>query len=304
MVIFALFMGWAINTPYRKIFFETTDRGQESFSLNPKRLPTGTHKEFTPAMIPYTFYALSVGFSLGPSLRDLHVDRSLATLMPHVPTLLIPSVLFGVLFFWGLIAIWRQPNAGIFLTLWIGIPIMGALSISALTSMAYNVRYVAMVLPVYILILAAGIGRFRRPVVQIILLAVVMLVNGFSLVHYYFDPQYAREDTRAAVQYLESVGQPGDIVLVVGAIEPMRYYYRGNLPIVELGSPHKIDRVVAERWWERNKAYNRLWLVEIRSWQADPTGKVKAALNNTYNLAEHKQLPGVVIYAYQLSNTK
>ncbi|MCZ6623214.1 MAG: glycosyltransferase family 39 protein [Deltaproteobacteria bacterium] len=301
MLVFALFVWWAGGI-FQKPFVETTVSGQQTFSFDPKRLSSGTPKELTAAMVPYTFFAFSTGFSLGPSLRDLHVSRSFATLVPHMPTLLISSILYGGLFFLGLIAIWRQPDVGMFLTLWVGVPIIGALGVSALTNMAYNVRYVAMALPAYTLILAAGIAGFRRPVVQITLLAAVLFVHGLSLANYYLDARYAREDVRAAARYLASVAHPKDVILVVGNTTALRYYYKGNVPIVSWsGSTNSDQSAVTKRLRELSKEHNRLWLVAVRPWETDPKGNVKTALINMYDLVEHKELPGVDIYSYQLS---
>jgi mannosyltransferase len=282
----------------RRMMVTTTVNGQQTTFVEPKRLASGTPKEFTPAVIPYTFFTLSAGFSQGPSIYELHLSRSVAALLPHTPTFVSLGLLFGGLFLVGLLVIWRYPDMGKFLTLWVGLPVLGVLGISALTNFAYNVRYVAMVLPAYMLVLAAGITWFRRPVVQVILLGAILVSNGLALANYYFNPYYAREDARATAQYLESVIQPRDIILVVGSSTALRYYAQGKLPLVSLGKLRKTDQP-AERLWELTKDYDRLWLVEIRPWAKYPAGKVKAALDKMHGLTEHKQLPGVNIYAYQ-----
>jgi mannosyltransferase len=300
MLVCLLFVWWGSGA-YRHAFVRTTDNSPQTFSVDLDQLSTGTPKEFTPMMVPYTFLVFSVGFSQGPSLPELHVSRSLTTLLPHAPSLLILCVLFGGLFLLGLMATWRQPDVGALLTLWVAVPVVGTLGVSICTSMAYNVRYVAMALPAYLLLLAVGISRVRRPVVQMILLAAVLFVNGLSLTNYYFNPRDAREDARAAARYLESVVQPRNAVLVVGTLEPLQYYDRGKLPMVRLGNPYRTDRPIAERLQELLRGYDRLWLVEIRPWQMDPTGKVKAALDGLYALVEHRQFPGVDIRSYRLS---
>jgi hypothetical protein len=162
-----------------------------------------------------------------------------------------------------------------------------------------------MTFPVYFLILAAGIARFRRFWMQMILVTAILGSNVLSLAHYYFDPQYAREDARAAAQYLEAAVQPQDVILAVGTTSPLKYYFRKDIPIVNLGSLRKSDRqIVAQRLREFSKEYNRLWLVEMRVWQQDPMGEVKVVLDSRYTLVEEKQLPGVDIYVYHLSQKK
>jgi hypothetical protein len=176
--------------------------------------------------------------------------------------------------------------------------------VSALTDMAYNVRYVAMALPPYLFILAAGIGSFRRTLIQIILLVSVLIVHGFSLANYYFNPRYAREEARSASQHLESVAYPEDIILVVGNPRAIRYYYKGDLAILSWDKTDIGDQSsMRNRLQEMSKSYGRLWLVEIRPWEQDPKRTIRATLDETHDLLEHTHFPGVDIYTYRLSSS-
>jgi hypothetical protein len=158
-----------------------------------------------------------------------------------------------------------------------------------------------MVFPAFVIILAAGIARFHRPVVRIALMVAVLVVQGVALANYYFNPVYAREDTRAAAQYLASEVGPRDVVLVVGNGNGLKYYSRGKLPFAGLGDLLKTNNSVTEYVQQISKGHDRLWVVEVRPWQKDPRGKVKAALDSAYDLIEQKQFPGVSVHCYNLS---
>ncbi len=311
ILFLALFIWWANGCQYRELggYWEklfrhrTTSSEKRSFSGPVKGLVTGGDREFEVGVLPYTFFALSTGFSIGPSVRELQVSRSVNLLKRYLSVLLVIGVFFCSLFVSGLVALWRRSDTGLYLILWLAIPIAGALMVSAVTAMAYNVRYVAMVLPAYILTLAAGITRFRRPFIHISLLVAVLLVHGFSLANYYFDPFYAREDARSAAQYLESAASPRDIILVVGSKRGLRYYYKGQAQIVGWRGEATSDEIGAtELLSELSQGHDRLWLVLTRPWEQDPTNRVKAALDETYDLVEHREFPGVQIYSYDLSN--
>ena len=304
MLVAILFVCWALATGnhFQPLLTEATDNGQQTLSIDPKRLSSGTSKAFTPMMLPYTFFALSAGYSQGPSVHELHISRSLPTLLQHAPTLVSLGLLFGGVFLVGLVAAWRTPDIGKFLILWVGIPIAGVFAISAATSLAYNVRYVSMVLPAYVLILAMGIAQCRRPLVQGILLVAILCSHGISLANYYFDPHYARADARQAVRYLESVVQPQDVLVMVGAPDVLRYYARGNLPIVALGN-HLRGRA-SERLQQAANHAERVWIVGIRYWGENLSESVETVLDDAYALVEHTQFPGVDIYAYQLSHAE
>ena len=262
--------------------------------------------EFLPAsdvagIIPYTFYAFSVGFSFGPSLRELHVSRSISTLVSHAPTLVTAGLLFATVFALGLRKLRHNDDAGIFLVLWLGVPILATYLVATMTTFhEYNTRYVAMSLPAYILILARGIGRFRRPIIQLALLGSVLIVNGISLANYYFDSEYAREDARSAAQYLESAAQPGDIILLSGNPQALQYYYKKGMPVVQASEQSiKNTLAVSAKLPEAGNNHVRMWLVEIRPWETDPKGNVKAALDKQARLDKHQSFPGVQIYSYQ-----
>ena len=143
--------------------------------------------------IPYTFFAFSVGFSIGPSLQELHEARSINALLNYGHIIVLVAVLFASLFVIGLNRLSRHSDAGWFLFLWLGVPIIGAFAVASMTTYhVYNTRYVALALPAYLIILAAGLTSIRRAPVQIALFVGLLFVNGISLYNYYFDHQYAR----------------------------------------------------------------------------------------------------------------
>ena len=300
ILVFALFFVWFVSgTHYVQALVKGSDSDQHLISLNPEGIPTGNFNRVTPAVIPWTFFALSVGLSLGPSSRELHAER-LAALVPHAPLLFGLAILYVGLILAGLVAIWRRRDAGMFLALWVGVPVMGTFAIAALANLFYDIRYVAMVLPAYVLIVAAGISNFRRTLFQMAVLGAVLAVHGLALANYYTNPKYAREDTRSAARYLESNGRPGDLLLFVGTKSSMPYYYKGELSMISWNEPSAITQTLSKRLQQLSRGHDRLLLVEIRPWQSDPTGKVKAKLDESYDLVEHKHFPGVDIYSYQV----
>lgn len=299
-VVFALFTGWFLNgTHFWQAFLEAKASSQQTFINNPKLLPfSGDFNNVRPAVIPYTFFALSAGFSLGPPPRELYADRTFAPLVPYAPMLFILAMLYGGLFVSGLLGLRRKRDSAMLLMLWVSIPILGIFAIAKLLNIFYDVRYVAMVFPAYVLVVAAGIHGLRRFGLQLIALGAVLAVHGVALANYYFDPRYAREDTRSAARFLESAAGSHDVALVVGTLSSLPHYYKGDLPLVNFrtldGSPtEQLRKVTANR--------KRLWLVQIRPWQVDRKGRVKAALDSAYSLIQQQHFPGVDVYGYKIS---
>ena len=304
VIVFTVFASWFINgTHFFQAFTEARASSKQTFINNAKLLPfSGEFNNVRPAVIPYTFFALSAGFSLGPSPRELYADRTFAPLVPYARVLFILCTLYGGLVLSGLLALRSQRDAGVFLLLWIGVPILGVFGIAKLLNIFYDVRYVAMLLPAYLLVLAAGIARFRRLGVQLLLLGAVLAVHGVALANYYTNPRYAREDTRGAGHFLDSAAGPRDVILVVGTVSSLPHYYKGNLPLTNFSSLDRADQPLTERLRKVSASRDRLWLVQIRPWQVDRAGRVKAALDQVYGLVEQQHFPGVNVYAYEISN--
>ena len=258
-------------------------------------LETGTPREISLAVIPYTFLTFSSGFSMGPSVEELHIDRGLPALFKHLPTLAPLALFFGALFSFGILQVWSQNSLGLFL-LWLSIPILGVFAISAMTDVAYNVRYVCAAMPAYIFILAAGITNLRHRAIQLAVLLAVLSVNGLSLGQYYFNPYYAKADSRAAARYLESVGESKDVILLVGNSTALLHYYKGDLPVVGWGQAENSSRETIRKNVESlTGRYDRVWFVAIRPWEADPKGNVKSVLDQSLQRIDDLALPGVKI---------
>jgi len=302
LLVFIVFGWWFVNgTHFVPAFMQARASGQSVIG-NPEVVPfTGDFNNVRPAVLPYTFFAFSVGFSLGPSLREIYANRAMAALAPHASMLVLLAVLYASLLMSALFSLPSQKDSGILLVLWISVPIIGVFGIAAWLNVYYDVRYVAMAFPAYICSLAAGIVGSGKRRVQVALFGAVLAVHGTALANYYFDPRYAREDTRAAAQYLESKAGPRDVILVVGTASSLPYYYKGNLPLVDFRDLQPRRNPIKERLRNLSANHNRLWLVQIRPWQTDRPGIIKSALDDTYAVGAEQHFSGVEIYSYRIS---
>ena len=303
LVVFALFGWWFVNgTHFWRVWMTNQTTQQENAGDNMKLLPfSGDWNNVRPAVLPYTFFAFSAGFSLGPPPRELYADRTFAPLVPYAPYLIVLSILYGGLVLSGLLALDGERESRMFLILWMAVPVLGVFALAKIFDVFYDVRYVAMALPAYLLLLAAGITRFRRAWVQLALMSAVLAVHGTALANYYFEPKYAREDTRSAARFLESAADSQDVALVVGTLSSLPHYYRGTLPIVDFSSLNGASKSLSGRLNKVAANHHRLWLVQIRPWQVDRVGRVKAALDNSYEIIERQHFPGVDVYGYEVS---
>jgi uncharacterized membrane protein len=105
--------------------------------------------------------------------------------------------------------------------------------LASLWTPLYHVRYVFLFAPAFAIVLARGIVVLRRhaPTIAALALTVLILAGLRSAQAYFFDPQYAPDDQRAAARFLSEQVRPGDALLINAgyAYPPFVYYYSGEI---------------------------------------------------------------------------
>ena len=181
---------------------------------------------------------------------------------------------------------------------WFGVPLICVITMAFATSLGYNVRYAAAAFPAYIIILALGIASVRSVWPRYALVAAILLVNGRSLLNFYFSSDYAREDARAAVNYMESLGKSSDVVAVAGNWVAVRYYTDPAVPLHILVGPH-VTSVPQARVQEIAKDHDRLWVIGIRFWADDLLSQLEAALDGSHTLRAQRLFRGTDVYLFE-----
>ena len=95
----------------------------------------GARLGFTWAAVPYIFFVYSAGFSLGPSVAELHEDCSIGFLLQFVPILLAVGVVFGILLVTGIFGVQKRfgSRSLVLCLLGLGVPLGGVALLSFLT---------------------------------------------------------------------------------------------------------------------------------------------------------------------------
>jgi mannosyltransferase len=194
----------------------------------------------------------------------------------------------------------------------------------------FHVRYMFTYSPTFYLLLALGFVRLReisRPALAAGLL-ILVVASGYSIYNFHFATDYAADDHRGAVSYLQERIAPGDAVLINAgyAYPPLLYYYegeiawRGRLPDYEPNYQHEDGVVILETgviggderlgWGDPASdfystteeetaqalegvfaAHPRVWVYRIYDTVTDPDGFIRAWLE------EHGRVVGDVQFA-------
>jgi mannosyltransferase len=213
-------------------------------------------------------------------------------------TALPVALAFGILFFVG----WyrkRDANADwvtVSLILWTLVPVM-AMYIVSLSRPAYNPKFLLLATPPFFILAARGLSKIypgvflqqRHGVTKrrqfrflFFLIAVLAVVGSFPALRNYFDdPQYARDDYRAIVQFIDSNSRDGDGILVdaPGQIDAVKYYHRGNQPLFLLPRMRPPDpaQTIADVDDMLAKT-RRLFAIYYATEQSDPQGIIETRL--------------------------
>lgn len=278
-------------------FLPTTRMVQEA-------LPGVLRRPFQPLAVPYFFYAFSVGFSLGPSLADLHTHPAAVLIRNHLPALGLTAVVFSLAFFIGLA--WMRPRrAALFLASWILLPLGLSLLASLKVGTIVHVRFAIVVLPAYVMIIGAGVAALRSPWLRGALLAGLLVLSLWSDRQYFFNPAYWREDARGAAAMIAQREQKDDVVAGVSSYfmhYAFSYYYRGGcrlvtFPFDTMAREQNVRDLVAQHVGDAP----RIWYVQSRQWETDPAGLLKSYLEAHYRVEYSAELPGVEVILFAMA---
>ncbi len=183
--------------------------------------------------------------------------------------LVIPfAVAVAPLLYWGVRSLWRKRPAGRLL-LAVGAVPMVALALLFGVLPLFTARYLAFLIPLTCLVVAAaGEGGRRWPVR--VALGVILSLQVLSLVRYHADPAFGREDWRGAAQYVTSHQLPRSVIVFDKHYVqiPFDRYYRGGARRVGLPDGTKERARLLTRLAEQYEG--RVVLVVSHAWNSDP----------------------------------
>jgi len=255
---------------------------------------------FTPAALPYAFFAMSYGYSLGPSMRELHVESPARAFARNAPLVVPAGLAMAAACLLGLRRLWRT-RRGLELALAVAVvPLAGAVALALANVKPFNPRYASVALPVLVVVAGCGITSLRRRWASL-LCVVIVLFCMVSLGNYFFRGDYRREDVRSAAAFIEEAERPGDIVLAPVVGELFQLYFEGDAEVFLIYPGQAAsDALVAERIEDRIPGHDRLWFVESRLWATDPERRIPSYLTERFSVIEERRFDGVRLSLHDL----
>ncbi len=248
--------------------------------------------------VPYTFYTFCLGFSMGPSPRDLHGAGTLPLFYSHLWWMIPASMFFAFLTVRGLVSLRKRRNAFALILCWLLIPLVLTLYITMREIKVFNPRYLAVSLPAFYLIWAEALLGFRRRAVAWSLAAVLAGFWGVSLSNHYFNPVYDKDRVREAGAHVMQNWREHDYLLTAGAAMPIHFYVPRYYPTGHFWLGYANDTLNLRRHFESQfpDSIERVWVVSCRPHWYDPGDHFRRFMESTYPLLDRSEMLGCSIY--------
>ncbi|HMB71764.1 MAG TPA: glycosyltransferase family 39 protein [bacterium] len=294
--VLAVFAPWFLDW-FQRMGAERIFVGGET----PLGVPLREASGFSPAALGYLLWVFGFGYSLGPPLESLHLDRSIDAIASHA-AVLVPGV--AVLAVGGVLGLRRAARDGrlpVVLAI-LGVPLALAILLAAREVKTFHPRYLMTSFPIFLALVTAGwaAGTTGRTAGLIALALVAM-----SLRNHYFDPAYGKEDSRAAAQLVLDREEPGDAVVVIYSFRPFRHYYSDAGPgTARLHHLHKsrlqTDEQMRAHVDQAREGSRRVWLILSRWWDVAPEQRIRDAFADGLREVSRWSVPGVKVTLYEV----
>ena len=265
----------------------------------PIGMPLREASGFSLAGVPYALWTFSYGYSLGPPLQTLHLDRSWHTLAPYAPVVALGMIAVGTGLVLGIMDLAHRGRLFLLCGLLL-VPLVLVVILSSREVKTFHPRYLIASFPAFIAVLGAGWSR--RGWVSRISAAVALILAVVALNNLYFDPRYAKEDIRSAAQTILQQEQPGDSVVVIYSYRPFQYYFLKGGGHARMLRLHKRFLKTADdlraHVAEASAGDGRVWLVLSRWWDVAPEERIRSAFEETLVERERWEYPGVKLTLY------
>ncbi|MGD9646744.1 MAG: glycosyltransferase family 39 protein [Pirellulales bacterium] len=259
--------------------------------------------KFGLAEFAFTYFSMFTGFTLGPSLRDMHVmsnGQIVRALLPWGATL---GAAVGVLGLGGLLALSMRWRIRLILLAVGSVLLLGG--VGMLADLGYIVRYSVWAAIPVVLILAQGLATMRPRVLALGCGALLGGAFATAIYNHGYHATYATEDSRHLAEYLQaSPDRRLPVVVSSGYMTHAVVYYLGDAwTAVHL--PNRIDDepslAEADELIERHvRPGQPFWLVYTREFHGDPRGKFLDAARASYGVSEPAaRFAGITLYGGQ-----
>lgn len=255
---------------------------------------------FTLPALGYTYFSYLSGYTLGPSLRDLHTLPARDAAIAAAPWFMLLGVATAVLFAAGLRSTTpgRRLGAVLLLVAFCLAPAAICGAASQVAGFGYNARHALWACVPLIAALAIGVANGGPRWLSAVATALLVLSFAAAQVNRLTSSAHRNEDARAVARFVSSKPQRPLFVLAGYMQQPIAAYLPDEWPVIGLlkaaneeGAKEKtIDNVL------RRASSGEFWLAYTREFHGDPQGKLLTGLKEAFHLEPVADFAGIRLY--------
>jgi uncharacterized membrane protein len=255
---------------------------------------------FTLAAFGYTFFSFVAGYSVGPSMRELHAisaNQAVLLALPWLATLTggLLMLIFNArreLRQW----VWLRRTA-----IFVLLPVLLCGVLAELLVVNFKPQYVLWAaIPIFVGLgraIALGLDRWPTQIAVMLL----CFVFAASLYNRRFVAAYQNDDVKTAAHFLKTQADREAPVFVIACYmeAPLRYYLGEGWrvrPLPDVGYQAQYLDEVLQALTSDGEARAPFWLVYTRAYHGDPTGQFKKALLEKSLVQSKTKLAGIELY--------
>lgn len=257
---------------------------------------------FSLSGLAYTYFSYLSGYTLGPSLRELHTLSGRDAAIAAAPWIAVLGAAAAILAWHALVSFAPPARNGAAIA-FIAFCLAPAAIIGVVShfgGFGYNVRHAVWAFVPLAAMLGVGMAHSRQR--WLAGTATVLIGVAFGVAHFnrLATAAHANEDVRGAAQLIVASAPPAPTLVLAGYMsKPLAAYLPADWPLVPVQEEHMGDPAAALACDEvRGRAApgERVWLVYTREFHGDPNGKLFATLDKAFEMKLVAELAGVKLY--------
>jgi 4-amino-4-deoxy-L-arabinose transferase-like glycosyltransferase len=268
----------------------------------PPPVSANSSYRFDPIHLGYTLWTFGTGYSFGPSVLELR--GGMAALGRHLP-LMVPLLgILAMIFVFGARDLWGSDRPVFWsIAAWLTFPVGFAVLGATVTAHPYNVRYVLLSLPAFLIVLATGVLGRSRLEVRLAGMSFLAILSLAALVNYYVQPRYHRDDNRGATAFLNANAERGALVIASApyTVLALRHYgLRPDLDLQPYPRARGLNPAEMTAGLQRlTEDQDRIWLFLSRTFHSDPESRIERFFEKGFTRELEHAGAGVRVLVYR-----
>jgi hypothetical protein len=258
--------------------------------------------KFSLGSLAYTYFSYLSGYTLGPSLRELHTLSPREAALTAAPWIALLAAIVVV----ASAQAWvvadpseRTRLAAGFAAFGLAPPaIIGV--VSRVAGVGYNIRHAVWAAVLLVVVLAIGLARGRPR--RLSVLTAGLLMGAFAVTHFnrLFASAHRTEDARAVAEYVTHAGPRSPVFVLSGYMaKPLAVYLPRDWPVHALpdaAAEADVGQDAVDAVRDLAAPGRRFWLAYSRQFHGDPRGTALALLTDKFALKPEADFAGFRVY--------